>query len=260
LDETELEASFEIWRERRASGGPYSSLADLYQLVANARGQTVEQLTSEERAQIWALAAPVIEPGFEVIPHSERDETDPVDLVPYDSEWPRRFEVWKERLSGALRPKPTRIDHVGSTAIPDLPAKPVVDIQISVEDIRDESAYVPAIESIGVQFRSRDNQRRYFRPFSGQPREVQIHVCNSGSKWEARHLLFRDFLRADDAAKSVYVDGKLDDQIPTRRRREGRLLSGCYRTVVLASARVATLYSELAPFGGRSSNFPRPPN
>jgi len=185
-------------------------MGDLYKLIAKARGQTVEQLTSDERAQIWAIAAPVMEPGFEVVPNSERDESDPVEVVPYNAEWPRRFGSCRERLSTVLRVKPMRIEHVGSTAIPDLPAKPVVDIQVSVEDIRRELAYVPAIESIGVQLRSRDNEHRYFRPFSGHPRDVHVHVCNAGSTWEARHLLFRDFLRANDDAKTVYVAAKRD--------------------------------------------------
>jgi hypothetical protein len=163
VHEADFEAPFAIWRERRASGDATASLGDLYKLVAQARGKPVEQLTSEERAQIWALAAPIMEPGFEIIPDSERNEADPIELVQYDPEWPLRFEAKRQRLSKVLRPRPIRIDHVGSTAIPGLAAKPVVDIQISVEDIRNESAYVPSIESIGVQFRSRDNEHRYFR-------------------------------------------------------------------------------------------------
>jgi len=158
VDEADFEVPFAIWRERRASGDANASLGDLYELVAKARGRSVEQLTGEERAQIWALAAPIMEPGFEIIPDSERDAADPIELVQYDPAWPLRFEAWRQRLSKVLGPKPVRIDHVGSTAIPGLAAKPVVDVQISVEDVRDESAYVPAIESIGVQFRSRDSR------------------------------------------------------------------------------------------------------
>ena len=73
-------------------------------------GRRFEQLTSEERAQIWALAAPVMEPGFEVVPHSDRDESDPVEVVPYNAEWPRRFGIWRERLSRLLPLKPMRPD------------------------------------------------------------------------------------------------------------------------------------------------------
>jgi GrpB-like predicted nucleotidyltransferase (UPF0157 family) len=210
VHEADFEAPFAIWRERRASGDANASLGDLYKLVAEARGRPVEQLTGEERAQIWALAAPIMEPGFEVIPGSERDEADPIELVQYDPEWPLRFEARRQRLSKVMRPRPIRIDHVGSTAIPGLAAKPVVDIQISVEDIRDESAYVPPIESIGVQFRSRDNEHRYFRPSSGQLRDVHVHVCNSGSQWERRHLLFRDYLRNSEEAKGLYLRVKLE--------------------------------------------------
>jgi GrpB-like predicted nucleotidyltransferase (UPF0157 family) len=210
MDEADLEAPFATWRERRAAGDANASLGDLYKLVAQARGRPVEQLTGEERAQIWALAAPIMEPGFESIPNSDRDEADPIELVQYDPQWPLRFEAWRQRLSKVLRPDPVRIDHVGSTAVPGLAAKPVVDIQISVEDIRDESTYVPSIESIGVQFRNRDDQHRYFRPPSGRLREVHVHVCNSGSPWERRHLLFRDYLRSHEEARRLYLRVKLE--------------------------------------------------
>ena len=205
MDEADFVAPFAIWRERRAAGDANASLGDLYELVAEARGRSVEQLTGEERAQIWALAAPIMEPGFESIPNSDRDEADPIELVQYDPEWPSQFEAWRQRLSKVLRPTPVRIDHVGSTAVPGLAAKPVVDIQVSVGDIRDESAYVPSIESIGVHIRNRDNQHRYFRPPSGRLREVHVHVCNSGSSWERRHLLFRDYLRNDEEARRLYL-------------------------------------------------------
>lgn len=146
-------------------------------------------------------------PGFGFAPDSGR-ALEPIELVPYDSEWPAQFASWKRRLLEVLQPTPRRIDHVGSTAVPGLAAKPIVDIQVSVDDLEDEAAYVPAIESIGVQLRSRDDDHRYFRPFAGKPREVHIHVCTSGSEWERRHLLFVDYLRTDSAARHAYQRAK----------------------------------------------------
>jgi GrpB-like predicted nucleotidyltransferase (UPF0157 family) len=94
--------------------------------------------------------------------------------------------------------------------VPGLAAKPVIDIQVSVGDVEDEASYAPGIESAGVQFRSREHGHRFFRPFTGRPRDVQVHVCGLGSAWERRHLLFRDYLRATPAARATYLAGKLE--------------------------------------------------
>ncbi len=76
--------------------------------------------------------------------------------------------------------------------------------------MEDEVSYVPAIERLGVAFRSRDAGHRYFRPAGDLPRDVQIHVCAAGSEWEREHLLFRDFLRANPAARDEYARLKLE--------------------------------------------------
>lgn len=146
-------------------------------------------------------------PGFEIVPGSDR-EVEPIQLAPYDPRWPARYDAWKARLQGALEASARRIDHVGSTAVPGMPAKPVIDIQVSVGDLFDEATYAPAIESLGVQLRSRDDEHRFFRPFADRPRNVHIHVCNTGSRWERRHLLFVAFLRADAAARDAYLKMK----------------------------------------------------
>jgi GrpB-like predicted nucleotidyltransferase (UPF0157 family) len=108
----------------------------------------------------------------------------------------------RTKLARALGTEAVHIEHVGSTAVPGLAAKPIIDIQVSVPDVEDEDAYRPAIESCGFALRYREAGHRYFRPPPGKPREYQIHVCAIGSKWERDHLLFRDFLRnhADEAA------------------------------------------------------------
>jgi GrpB-like predicted nucleotidyltransferase (UPF0157 family) len=135
---------------------------------------------------------------------------DPILLVPYDDAWPARFAEWRSLLHGALGPRAVRIDHVGSTAVPGLPAKPVVDIQVSVTDVEDESAYVAAIESTGMRLRSREPGHRYFRPPPGIDRVVQIHVCAVGSDWERVHILFPAYLRANPARAAAYARLKRD--------------------------------------------------
>ena len=183
-------------------------MIDLYELVARERGVRAEDLPFEERMALCEKALRFVEPTFEIVPGTGRDERDPIELVPYDDRWPARFDEWRRRLVAALPRAPRRIDHIGSTSIPGMAAKPIVDIQLGVDDLEDEETYVPAIESLGVQLRSRDREHRYFRPFSGRLREVQVHVCGAGTEWERRHLLFRDYLRANGEARRRYLEAK----------------------------------------------------
>jgi GrpB-like predicted nucleotidyltransferase (UPF0157 family) len=201
------EAAFQSWVERRRSGDQSATLFDLYELVAKPRGLRPHELTADERAALSHRAMHVMQPGFEVAPGSDR-ALDLIEIVAYDPEWPARFESWRERLAAALGPTARRIDHFGSTSIPGLPAKPVIDIQISVDDMNKEELYVPQIESLGVQLRSRDDDHRFFRPFAGKPRDVHIHVCNLGSDWARKDLLFAAYLRQDAAARAEYLRGK----------------------------------------------------
>ncbi len=155
-------------------------------------------------------ALPVIWPGFEVTPNSERSPV-LVEVVPYDQRWPEQFREWQRRLSETLGPTALRVDHVGSTSIPGLGAKPIIDMQLSVRDIEDESAYVTHIEATGLQLRSRDVEHRFFRPFADRPLDAQLHVCNAGGHWESVHILFRDFLREHPDATARYLAVKVEE-------------------------------------------------
>ena len=140
--------------------------------------------------------------GFEILGENRND---PVIVVDYDPAWPDRFRNWRQRLEDALGEAAIRIEHVGSTAVPGLAAKPIIDVQVCVADVADEARYVPAIEQTGVALRSRDTEHRYFRPAPGRPRDVQIHVCEVGSDWERDHLAFRDVLRSDPVTRDAYA-------------------------------------------------------
>jgi GrpB-like predicted nucleotidyltransferase (UPF0157 family) len=182
---------------------------NLYEMVARSRGLHGGQLPVEERTALSARALEVMyaDLHFEVVPDSGRG-VEPMELVPYDPAWPVRFEEWKARLAPVLGSSARRIDHVGSTSVPGLAAKPVIDIQVSMGDLQDEASYVPMIEALGVQLRSRDDEHRYFRPFPGRPRDIHIHACIAGSTWERRHLLFVAFLRDDATARFDYLQAK----------------------------------------------------
>jgi GrpB-like predicted nucleotidyltransferase (UPF0157 family) len=104
----------------------------------------------------------------------------------------------------------TRIDHVGSTAVPGLAAKPVIDIMISVPDTRDEPSFLPACFSTGLILRMREEGHLLLWPPPANPREVHVHVCDSGSDWGRDELLFRDYLVADSAVRDKYSSLKRD--------------------------------------------------
>jgi GrpB-like predicted nucleotidyltransferase (UPF0157 family) len=194
----------EAWRRLREAEGRRTTIIDLYELVARRRGLAGHQLPHAERVQLARSVMPDIWPGFVRTAGSERQDLH-VEVVAYDPSWPARYDLWRGRLDGALGDTALRIEHVGSTAVPGLPAKPTIDIQISVADLDDESRYVAQIEQAGVQLRSRDVLHRFFRPFASQMRDVHVHVCRAGSDWEREHLLFRDYLRNHADARDAYA-------------------------------------------------------
>jgi GrpB-like predicted nucleotidyltransferase (UPF0157 family) len=138
--------------------------------------------------------------------------SDTIVIVPYDPQWPQRFEQISRQLRSALGEQALRIDHIGSTAVPNLAAKPVIDIQISVATLEPVDAYRAAVESAGFVWRADNDDRtkRYFRELPGQ-RRIHIHVRRAGSWAEQLALLFRDYLRAhpDEAAQYATLKQRL---------------------------------------------------
>jgi GrpB-like predicted nucleotidyltransferase (UPF0157 family) len=195
------------WHRLHAVEGPRATVIDLYALVAGPRGLAPHELSLSERTALARSVMPLVWPGWAITADSERGG-DVIEVVEYDAEWPLRYESWRQPIHAALGDTARAIEHVGSTSVPGLPAKPIVDIQISVVDLDDEARYVAALETLGVQLRSRDELHRYFRPFPDRPRAVHVHVCAAGSPWEHEHLLFRDYLRTDADARAAYAAAK----------------------------------------------------
>jgi GrpB-like predicted nucleotidyltransferase (UPF0157 family) len=195
------------WTKLRTAEGPRASGIDLYRLAARQRGIAVHELPRAERAALACAATPVLIPGYSPVAHRRRSP-EPVHLMPSDPEWPRRFARWRDRIRAALGATALRAEHVGSTSVPGLAAKPVIDIQVSVADIADEAGYAGQLESLGLQLGSRDDVHRYFSPPPERPRELHLHLCQAGSGWEREHLLFRDYLRTHPAAAGRYLAGK----------------------------------------------------
>lgn len=128
-----------------------------------------------------------------------------IEICEPDPAWVRRFALQAEAIRWCLGPSALRVDHVGSTAVASLAAKPIIDIQLSVLDCADETAYVPPLVGAGYRLRVREPGHRLLRT---QERDVHLHVCDAGGDWERRHLLFRDWLRRDAADRRRYEDCK----------------------------------------------------
>ena len=134
---------------------------------------------------------------------------DPIWIVPYDDSWPQLFRQLAVPLRDALGPVALRIDHIGSTSIPQLAAKPVIDMQISVADFEPLDAYQMPLESLGYVFHPENPEltKRYFRETPGQ-RMIHIHVRRAGSFSEQFALLFRDYLRTHSDMAEQYAQLK----------------------------------------------------
>ena len=130
-------------------------------------------------------------------------------IAEYDPKWKELFLEIGRRLREALGDAAIRIDHVGSTSIPGMPAKPIIDIQISVADLEPVVAYREKIESLGFVLRpdNPDRTKRYFRERPGE-RRTHIHVRRHGSFAEQLTLLFRDYLRCHPDDGKRYADEK----------------------------------------------------
>ena len=198
---------WDAWLQLRAAEGNRATLIDLYQLVAASQDRAAHELPATTRLSLARQAMAQTWPGFAVTEGSERPRA-PLVVVGYDPAWPQTYERWRQRVAATLGRTALRIEHVGSTSVPGLAAKPIVDIQVSVADLGGEPRYVPPLQAIGPVLRSRDKLHRYLRPPAGQSREAHVHICAAYGQWEHDHLLFRDYLRAHPAASFRYAEAK----------------------------------------------------
>ena len=129
-------------------------------------------------------------------------------LADYDPMWPALFALEKERISSALGAKALSIEHVGSTSIPGLPAKPIIDILLVVENSVDEQSYLPALEAAGYVLRIREPDWHEHRLFKGPDTNVNLHVFSKGDDEIERMLIFRDWLRENPADRDFYLRTK----------------------------------------------------
>ena len=135
-------------------------------------------------------------------------ESPTIVVVDYDPAWAERFRQEETRIRAALGEAALAIEHIGSTSVPGLAAKPIVDILLVVEDSGDEASYVPALESAGYVLRVREPDFDEHRMFRTPEKDVHLHVFSAGSPEIERYLLLREQLRENEEDRELYARTK----------------------------------------------------
>jgi len=128
----------------------------------------------------------------------------PIQLIEYSAEWPALFVREAQRVRATLGARVLMLEHVGSTSVLGLAAKPIIDMILAVADSADEPAYVPAMESAGYVLQIREPEWHQHRLFKGPDTNINLHVYSFGCPEIDRMLMFRDWLRSNDADRELY--------------------------------------------------------
>ena len=146
----------------------------------------------------WVTSAPAVEA---------------IEISAYSPEWPALFEASKKLIARALAGIALNIEHIGSTAVPNLAAKPVIDIDLIVDDPTREDAYVPALAALGYVLTIRERTWHEHRMLRHDRPRIHLHVFGRCCPEHARHILFRDWLRAHPEDCARYVRAKHEARI-----------------------------------------------
>jgi GrpB-like predicted nucleotidyltransferase (UPF0157 family) len=128
----------------------------------------------------------------------------PVELAQYDAEWPRLFERLAADIRTALGDRIRLIEHAGSTSVPGLSAKPIIDIVLAVVDSANEASYVPSLEALGYVLRIREPEWFEHRVLKRTDPAVNLHVFTEGASEITKMLAFRDWMRTHDDERQLY--------------------------------------------------------
>lgn len=139
---------------------------------------------------------------------SQKQLSGKVVLVDYDPAWPRLFARESERINSILGRNALAIEHVGSTSVPGLAAKPIIDIVLVVANSADESSYAPALEAAGYVLGIREPEWHEHRMFKGPDTNINLHVFSKGDDEIERMLVFRDWLRENSTDRDFYLATK----------------------------------------------------
>jgi GrpB-like predicted nucleotidyltransferase (UPF0157 family) len=159
--------------------------------------ETGESGTSDERLTAVTVG--------ERVPHNST-----IHLAPYDPEWPLQFAQFAGRIREALSDRVLQLEHVGSTSVPGLSAKPIIDMLLAVADSANEAAYVPLLERAGFVLRIREPDWFEHRLLKSPEVDANLHVFSVGCSEIDRMLAFRDWLRGHEDDRLLYERTKRD--------------------------------------------------
>ncbi|KAK4499109.1 hypothetical protein PRZ48_009621 [Zasmidium cellare] len=148
---------------------------------------------------------------------AERKVKQPVEIVPYNPSWPSVFAQFKGRITTALGSGALEVNHAGSTSVPGLPAKDVIDIDLVVQDPTDEDSYVAALENAGFQFLIREpgwHEHRFFA--AHDPKFANLHVWGPHCPEVERHRIFKEWLLKNESDRLLYQKIKEESAEYTR--------------------------------------------
>ena len=131
-----------------------------------------------------------------------------ITIVDYDAAWPKKFETHAAIIARALGETALRIEHIGSTSVPGLAAKPIIDILVVVQDSTNESTYLRQLEAAGYVLRVREPEWNEHRMLRTPEKDVHLHVYSTGCPEIERNLIFRDRLRRNSDDRRRYEQTK----------------------------------------------------
>lgn len=138
----------------------------------------------------------------------QKPNQQPIRLCDYNPDWPALFEKEAHRIRAAVGGQIIALEHIGSTSVPDLSAKPIIDILLVVPDSSNEAAYVPQLEAAGYVLRIREPDWYEHRLLKGPDQDINLHVFSSGCPEINRHLVFREWLRSNEGDRLLYENTK----------------------------------------------------
>ena len=129
-------------------------------------------------------------------------------IVDYDADWPRKYAAHARIIAEALAASALQIEHIGSTSVPGLAAKPIIDILVVVQDSANESTYLPQLEAGGYVLRVREPEWNEHRMFRTQKKDVHVHIYSARCPEIQRVLTFRNRLRENIDDRQCYEQTK----------------------------------------------------
>lgn len=148
------------------------------------------RMTDVEKAQVWI--------------QGQARLNSMIELVDYDPDWPNQYEKHRRTIVEQLGDKIVLLEHVGSTSVPGLAAKPRIDILLVVEASSDEAAYVPPLEAAGFELHIREADWHEHRCLKAVDPDANLHVFSPGCVEIERMIGFRDWLRTHDDDRLLY--------------------------------------------------------